>query len=54
MDDLALQQRLDAALILLAANFLLLFLIGLEFVPEASVGVAVLGALIGYGHLKRD
>ena len=54
MEDSALRRRLDAALVLLVANFLLLLAIALEFVTEAAVGLLVLAALIGYGLLKGD
>jgi hypothetical protein len=54
MPDSALQQHVDVALVLLGANFLLLFALALEFVPGAAVGVAVLTGLVGYGVLRSD
>ena len=54
MNDVALKKRLNAALVLLVANFLLLFGIGLRYATETSVGVLVLAGLVGYGLLKSD
>ena len=54
MDETALQKRLDAALVLLTANLLLLMGIGLQYATETSVGVLVLMLLIGYGILRED
>ncbi|GAA0264150.1 hypothetical protein [Halobacterium noricense] len=54
MTDSALQKHVDVALVLLAANFLLLFALALEFVPGAALGVAVLAGLVGYGVLRSD
>lgn len=54
MDETALQKRLDAALVLLVANLLLLMGIGLQYATETSVGVLVLMLLIGYGFLRGD
>ena len=54
MDETALQKRLDAALVLLVANFLLLLGIGLQYATETSVGVLVLALLIGYGNFRTS
>ena len=52
MDDDALRTRLDAILLLLATNALLLFGIGFRYAREITVGVAVLTALVGYGFVR--
>jgi hypothetical protein len=52
MDDDALRRRLDAILLVLAAIALLLFGIGLRYATRATVGVAVLAALVGYGLVQ--
>jgi len=52
MNDAALRTRLDAILLLLATNSLLLFGIGLQYAGEITVGVAVLAALVGYGLVR--
>ena len=54
MEDTALQRRLDAALLLLLANFSLLLAIGFQYAREAAVGVVALVLLVGYGFLKGD
>jgi len=53
MDDAALRPRLDAILLLLATNALLLLGIGLRYAREFTVGVGVLAALIGYGLVRE-
>ena len=52
MNDAALRTRLDAILLLLITNALLLFGIGLRYAREVTVGVAVLAALVGYGLVR--
>jgi MYXO-CTERM domain-containing protein len=52
MDD-ALRTRLDAVLVLLVANFLLLLGIAFESTPETTVGLLALAALLGYGLVRR-
>lgn len=52
MDDPALRSRLDAALFLLLVNCLLALGTGPQYAPETTVGVVVLAALIGYGHVR--
>jgi len=49
VNDAALRRRLDAALVLLAANVLLLLALALRFTPETTVGMLVFAALLGYG-----
>ena len=50
MDDATLRRRLDAALLLLVANALLLLGIGLQFATQWTIGVIVLAAIVGLGH----
>ncbi|WP_169317789.1 hypothetical protein [Haloferax mucosum] len=52
MADASLRRRLDIALLLLAANFVLLLVIGFQVDLEATFGVLVLVVLLGYGFLK--
>ncbi|WP_018257897.1 hypothetical protein [Halomicrobium katesii] len=52
MTDTALRQRLDAALVLLAANFLLLLVVAFEVHPPGAVGALALTLLVAYGHLR--
>ena len=54
MDESALQKRLDAILLLLVVNVLLLLGIGFEYATETTVGMLVLALLIGYGHVKSN
>ncbi|MCG1004471.1 MULTISPECIES: hypothetical protein [Halobacterium] len=51
MTDDALRKRLDAALVLLVANFLLLFGLALEFVEWTALSVLVFFSLVGYAML---
>ena len=53
MDD-ALRKRLDAALVLLVANFLLLFGLGFQLTPQTTSGLLVLAGLVGYGLVRGD
>jgi hypothetical protein len=52
MDDEPLRRRLDAVLLLLAANALLLLGIGLQFATQWTIGVAVLAAIVGLGLVR--
>jgi hypothetical protein len=52
VDDAALRKRIDAALALLVANFVLLLALAFRFTPEAAIGTAVILALIGIGHYR--
>ena len=54
MEETALQRRLDAALVLLVANLLLVQGIGLQYATETSVGILILMLLIGYGVLRKE
>ena len=54
MEETALQRRLDAALVLLVANLLLVMGIGLQYATETSVGILILMLLIGYGVLRKE
>lgn len=51
MDD-ALRRRLDAALALLLANFLLSLAVAYRFAPESTLGVLALVGLVAYGHFR--
>ncbi|TKX45683.1 MULTISPECIES: hypothetical protein [unclassified Halorubrum] len=54
MDDSTLRRRLNAVLLLLAANALLLFGIGLRNNTRWTIGVAVLAAIVGLGRRADD
>ncbi len=54
MDESALQNRLDTIQLILLVNTLLLLGIGFKYATESTVGVIVLAALVGYGHLKSS
>lgn len=52
--ETALRRRLDAALVLLTANFLLLFALAFRFVTEFAIGLLVIAVLVGYGLFRGD
>ena len=54
MTDDALRKRLDAALVLLIANFLLLLGLAFQSTPETAIGLLVLAALLGYGFVRQN
>jgi hypothetical protein len=54
MDDATIRKRLDAALLLLVGNFLLLSAFGLSYAPETTVGALALVALLAIGHARSD
>jgi len=53
MDD-PIRKRLDAVLLVLAANFLLLLIVAFQSNPPAAIGVLVLSSLVGIGLLQTD
>jgi len=52
--DAPIRKRLDAALLVLVANFLLLLIVAFQFNPPATIGVLVLSSLVGIGLLGSD
>jgi len=52
MDDAALRHRLDAVLLLLTVNALLLLGIGFQFATEWTIGIVVLAVIVGLGHVR--
>ncbi|WP_323190949.1 hypothetical protein [Halostella sp. PRR32] len=54
MEEPALRRRLDAALALLVANFLLLLALAFRYVPETAVRLLAVTGLVGYGLLRES
>ena len=54
MSDAALRKRLDAALALLTLNLLLLLGVSLQVAFRWTVGLAVVGLLIGFALVRDD
>jgi len=54
MDEAALQRRLDAMLLLLTLNALLLLGIGFRYARDTTVGVVVLALLLAYGQRRAS
>ena len=54
MYEAALQRRLDAILLLLTLNALLLLGIGFRYARDTTVGVVVLALLLAYGQRRAS
>lgn len=54
MDDLFLQKRLDALILIAVVNVLLLLRLGFQYAREFTVAVLAIPLLVGYGHMWSD